>query len=332
MRKVKVYQRKNRNGYYVQWRENGLRKTKQCNTKTEANHFAHLKYMQINNDVYTSVNMCWDELKKEFLQRYDIMGLAKSTKEIASRFLEGFEKICRPAASASINQKMCNYYILARQKKQLNAYTINKDIGRLKTFINWLVENKYNSGGIRFSKLKTSPVFFKVLTTEQIRALFKACPTPAWRGRILLSLVTGLRKNDIDNLTIDTIDMKRLTLDSRSQKTRKAYIGRPLPKDATRELKRYLNGLPDGQIKLFTDKNTHKEWTYLRNRAKGCSSVTRQDLRKTFSTLIQKVGSIGSAQNLLEHSASRTTEEFYTDTELILRWKVNQLPVKKWLK
>ena len=47
---------------------------------------------------------------------------------------------------------------------------------------------------------------------------------------------------------------------------------------------------------------------------------------------MQKIGSIGSAQNLLEHSDQRVTEEFYTDQELILRWKVNQLPVRQWLK
>jgi hypothetical protein len=71
----------------------------------------------------------------------------------------------------------------------------------------------------------------------------------------------------------------------------------------------------------------------LRIRAK-LPDITRQDLRVTASTLMQRIGSIGSAKTLLQHSSTKTTGEFYTDEEVVLRWKVNQLNplIREWLK
>jgi len=233
-----------------------------------------------------------------------------------------------PRSSTTITQRSMDLFILKLQSKNLSPYTIKKDIGRLKTFLAWMKEEQYNFGNINFPKIKTPKLQYKALTTTQIRQLFKRCPTPAWHCRILLSLVTGLRKNDVDSLDCSSIDLKQAKIDTVSKKTQKVYLGRPLPKAAIPELTSYLKSLPDKQIKLFDDRNVRKEWEKIR----GNTPITRQDLRRTFSTLIQKIGSIGSAKNLLEHYDSRTTTEFYTDQELILRWKVNQLPVASWLK
>jgi len=103
-------------------------------------------------------------------------------------------------------------------------------------------------------------------------------------------------------------------------------MSRPLPTSALYELRSYLNGLNKGQVRLFGDVNVRKEFDKFRGK------TTRQDLRRTFSTLMQMIGPISSAQQLLEHYSPRTTEEFYSDRELLLRWRVNQLPVDSWLK
>lgn len=335
MRKVsRPYKRAGKSGWWLRWQENGKRIMKTFPTKSLAEHFRHIKYQQLNSDVFISaIDIPWKSLKEEFLQRFAVRGLRAASKYEAERMLSKFYDCCHPHSSKSITQRMVNIYLLERQKPDevgniLSPYTINKDIERLKTFIRWMIENKYHVGGINLVKLKTPKILIKALNTEQIGGLFKACPTKAWRCRLLLSLVTGLRKYDIDNLLVADLDLKRASIDSKSQKTSKAYIGRPLPNAVCPELADYLKSLPEGQVKLFGDRNIRKTWEIIR----GETKITRQDLRRTFSTLMQKIGSIGSAQNLLEHYDSRTTIEFYTDQELILRWKVNQLPVKEWLR
>lgn len=328
MKKVWSYQRNNRKGYYVAWYENGRQRTKLLPTKALAEHFKHLKYHQLNFDVFaTPVKLPWPDIKREFLQRYDILGLAENTKLEARLFLDRFEKIALPRSSASIDQRIVDFYLLERRKQHLSSYTIKKDIERLKTMLAWMSEKHYSFGQITLPRIKVPPVSRKALTTKQIRWLFSRCTGPTWRVRILLSLVTGLRKSDIDNLPRSAINLKAATIDTESQKTHKAYYGRPIPTSATGVLQSYLDGLNKGQARLFADQNVRKEW----ERIRGNTKITRQQLRTTFSTLIQKIGSLPSAQALLEHHSSVTTTDFYTDRELILRWKVNQFPVKEWL-
>lgn len=129
--------------------------------------------------------------------------------------------------------------------------------------------------------------------------------------------------------------VNRATIDTESIKTGKVYLSRPLPSAIIPALKSYVAGQIKRGLSLDTrlipDKNIRHGWETIREKAK-LPNITRQDLRVTFSTLIQKIGSIGAAQNLLEHSDSRVTETFYSDMELLLRWRVNQLPVKEWLK
>jgi hypothetical protein len=54
MRKPWVYKRKNVKGWWTGWYEGGKRKAKAFPSKTLAEHFRHIKYTQLNSDVFTS--------------------------------------------------------------------------------------------------------------------------------------------------------------------------------------------------------------------------------------------------------------------------------------
>jgi len=56
MKKPWVYKRKHIKGYWVGWYEGGRRKAKAFPTKSLAEHFRHIKYTQLNSDVFTSVD------------------------------------------------------------------------------------------------------------------------------------------------------------------------------------------------------------------------------------------------------------------------------------
>ena len=228
----------------------------------------------------------------------------------------------------AVIQRVIDRFIVTRLDSKASRWTVNKDIGNLHAFLVWCTKQRYIAGGIEIRKVKVERRIVKALTTEQIRAILAACPSMVWRIRVLLSLCTGLRKNDLDGLPAVSVDLERMSLDTTSQKTGKVFLGRQLPRALKSLLLEQLSG-KTGQ--LFQDHNVRKEWDAIRIRAK-LPGITRQDFRRTFSTLLQRIGNIGSAQTLLEHSDSRVTGEFYTDSEMILRWKVNQLPVKDWLK
>ena len=114
-------------------------------------------------------------------------------------------------------------------------------------------------------------------------------------------------------------------------KTGKAFPGRPLPFSFKAYLESYVRSITFISMgKLFPDKNVRKRWEALRIKA-GVPKATRQQLRKTFATLVASGSYQSEAQALLEHSSRRVTESHYLSKNEVLRAALERLPVNTWL-
>lgn len=280
---------------------------------------------QINSHVYIGcVSVPFDMARTEYLQKYAIQGLSDGAYTQAELTLRQFTYMIGDPPTGTLTQNHFDIFITERMRS-CSRWTVNKDIGCLAAFLNWARDpgRRYITAPIKLVKVKVPPIVVTAMTNDQIRSLIERAPTEAWRIRLLIALTTGLRKLDTDSLRVADIDLDTLTVVAVAVKTGKA-ITAPLPDKLAPLLVAFVDG-KSGQSGLFGDRNIRKVWDSFRE------GVTRQDLRKTFSTLMQLIGSIGSAQSLLQHSDARTTNQFYTDQELVLRWKVNQLPVNKWI-
>ena len=296
-------------------------------TRDEAEHFKHLQYMRLNSDVYTAINLPFADAVDEYLQRYDRRGLSTESKYQANVGIVKFIEVAGPfAGTKQITQRDIDYFITHRQA-EVRPYTVNKNLGQLRAFINYLVKRNYHSGGIEFEMMKTQALNVTALTIDQIRQLLRHCLTSAWRLRIILSLVTGLRSVDVDELKLANINLQEMVAATTEKKTGKRRL-LPLPDAIKPMLKSYIGSLPEGQVDLFADRGQRYHWDH---NIRGDSKVTRQDLRRTHSSLMQTVGGIGSIADILAHSDERVTRKFYTDQQLVDRWRVNQLPVADWL-
>jgi integrase len=146
-----------------------------------------------------------------------------------------------------------------------------------------------------------------------------------------LAVTTGLRRGDIEAISIGDIHFDRDTIATRNRKARKAMPERPVPEQVMTELSNYVATLSDGQEQLFTDRFTSKKWNRVRDRV-GMPRLRFHDLRKTFASLLAQRGvSTAVTQRLLEHSSPRLTNDVYTDVDPVLRQAVSQLPVSEWL-
>ncbi len=334
MKKTWVYRRKGVTGWWAGWYETCRRKAKAFPNKALAEHFSRIKYQQLNSDVFTSVvSVAWETLMEEYDQSKRILGLTEQGIYQAMLTLKKhFMEICGPVSSKQITQTVVDRFVLERSK-QVSRYTLNKDISNLKAFLNWGKKNRYVSEDVRVQKVKVDKKEVKPLNSRQIRNLLIASkPYPTWHTRILLSLTTGLRKNDIESLKVSDIDFEMNVISTRSRKTRKQMLYRPLPAKVIDHMAAYIDSLPVGQTKLFADANTHKRWKAMRNRA-GLPDLRYQDLRVTFSSLLAEAGESTSVrQRLLEHSSPQITEDYYTKVQdPVLRQAVNKLPVDEWL-
>lgn len=302
------------------------RKTESFPTHALADLRRSILMQQINSHVYIGcVSIPLDMARMEYLQKYTTQGLSDGAHTQAELTLRQFADLVGNPQTGEISQRHLDLFVNERMEGR-SRWTVNKDIGCMTAFLNWASDpaRRYITAPLKLIKVKAPPIVVKALTNNQIRSLIERAPTEAWRVRLLIALTTGIRKRDTDSLQVADIDLDTLTVETVPIKTSKPLTA-PLPDKLGPLLTAYIGGLPAGQENLFDNKNLQKVWDKFRD------GITRQDLRKTFSTLIQLIGSVASAQDLLQHSSARTTSQFYTDREMILRWKVNQLPVDKWL-
>lgn len=329
MRKVSdPYRKGNDKGYWLRWRDPATNKpiTRRFPTKKLASHYQHIIYQQLNADVFIgAIDYPWIDAKTEFLARYD-MECRPSTKKEAERFLKRFEEYCHPCGTRTINQALVDHYFKCRKKVSENPYTLNKDIERCRTLLNWLYKKRYSVARIELQKLKTPPPATKALTDHQIVKLLAACPHPEWQLRIIVALCTGLRKMDLYRLPKIAVDLREGRIDTTQAKTLKPFTS-PLPDALIKPLRNYLKTVSNDH-RFFWDVY-NQQWLDKQFRNFRPPGVTIQSLRKTYSTRIEATGISTIA---LSHSSAAVTRQFYNDMDYIKYIRVNQLPVDKWLK
>jgi len=333
MRKVRIFKRTDRPGWYVSWREDGREKKRALPDKKTADHYASVKYHELNMEVFRSqIDLPWPDLVYRYMRTYDVRRLAASSKYEGNLTLRHFENLFGQFSSKNISQDMIDEFIILRAEK-VGEWTLNKEISNLRAFLNWGQKNFYLSRNLEVHKVKATPRTPRSLTELQVHRLLESAKqrSDCWYIRVLLAVTTGLRSGDIDHLTIADLDFETCSVHTRSKKTRKSMSARPLHSHIIPELTSYVGELPAGQVKLLTDSNTFKKWKKIRKRA-GLPDLRFHDLRSVFSNALQSRDVPTSiVQSLLEHSSPDLTAKTYTNTDKMLAPAVERLPVSEWL-
>ena len=332
MRKPWIYKRKNIKGWWVGWYEGGKRRAKALPSKALAEHSCHIKYTQLNSDVFTSVvDFDWQQMVNEYHHAKKVEGLQDASIYEALLTLQHFERLTGPSSSRQITQQSLDMFVLERGK-EVKKDTLNKDIRNISAFLNWAVKNRYVASGLEVKKVKIPQKPVTALFPQQVRDLIKLVSKyPTLRLRVLLAVTTGLRRGDIEAIRIGDIHFDRNTITTHNRKAKKAMAERPVPEQVTTELSNYVATLPDGQELLFADRFSPKKWVRIRRKA-GSPDLKFHDLRKTFASLLAQRGvSTAVTQRLLEHSTPQLTNQVYTNIDPVLRQAINLLPVAEWL-
>ncbi len=332
MKKVWVYKRKDIKGWWIGWYESGNRKAKALPSKELAEHYKHIKYTQLNSDVFTGQVLAdWSQMVSEYREAKKVQGVTEGTLYEIALSLRNFERLVGKCNSKQIAQSGIDKFILQRGT-EVSRPTLNKDIRNLKTFVNWCKKKRYINNEIELRELKEEERPVKSLNDVQIRKLLVAAePYVAMKTRILLALGTGLRRGDIDSLKISDIDFEKNSISTTSRKTKKSMASRPVSAEVMAKLSKYVCNFDVGQEKLFKTKFSHRKWRKICEDA-GLADLKFHDLRKTFCSLLAQNGvSTAVTQRLLEHSSPNLTNKVYTNVDPVLRSAIEQLPVGDWL-
>jgi integrase len=332
MKKPWVYKRSSIPGWWCGWYEGGKRKAKALPTKDLAEHFRHMKYAQLNSDVFTSIIDCeWHHIVEEYRHAKQVEGLQEASIYEGMLTLGHFQRLTRTDSSKGITQSILDQFILDRSQ-EVQKSTLNKDIRNLNAFFNWAGKNRFIASGLQVKKVKVPQKPVVSLTPGQVKELVSAASRyPTQRLRILLAVTTGLRRGDIEAIRIGDIHFDRNTITTQNRKAGKAMAERPIPEEIMAELTNHVASLRDGQERLFADRFSPKKWKKICGLA-GLPKLKFHDLRKTFaSSLAQRGVSTAVTQRLLEHSSPQLTNDVYTNVDPVLREAINRLPLGEWI-
>ena len=319
-------------GWWIGWYESGKRKAKALPTKALAEHYRHIKYTQLNSDVFTgTVTVDWQQMLEEYRHDKRVAGLVEASLYEEALTLRHFERLVGRCSSKQITQHAIDTFILDRGK-EVKRTTLNKDISNLRAFMNWCRGNRYVNGDVKLKLLKEDERPVKSLSTVQIKKLLSAAkPYQPLRMWIILALGTGLRREDIKSLSVSDIDFEYGSVTTRTKKTRKSMGSRPVPVPIMAELKKYVSNLDSKQEKIFKRRFNQYRWTQIRQKL-GLCDFTFHDLRKTFGSVLAQNGvSTAVVQRLLEHSSPDLTNKVYMNVDPVLRHAVDQIPAGDWL-
>jgi integrase len=332
MRKPWVYKRQGIPGWWCGWYEGGKRKANALPTKSLAEHFRHMKYAQLNSDVFTSIIDCeWHQIVEEYQHAKQVDGLQEASIYEGMLTLGHFHRLTHVDSSKGMTQSILDQFILDRSQ-EVQKSTLNKDIRNLNAFLNWAAKNRFTASGLQVKKVKVAQKPVIALSPTQVKDLLSvASRHPSQRLRILLAVTTGLRRGDIETIQINDIHFDRGTIATRNRKAGKAMAERPIPDEVMAELASHVAALPDGPERLFVDHYSPKKWKKI-CRLAGLSKLKFHDLRKTFASLLAQRGvSTAVTQRLLEHSSPQLTNDVYTNVDPVLREAICHLPVGEWI-
>jgi site-specific recombinase XerD len=229
-----------------------------------------------------------------------------------------------------VSQHTVSEYIDYLLKKRLKAKTINLHLARIRVFYDYLYheeEIKVVNPVKKGTNLRLSKPLPKHLKDEEVKALFNVIKKYRDRAMFKVMLRCGLRVEEVSDLALTDIDLKRKKIHVRNgkgNKDRVVYISQ----DTHIALMEYLRRRPKSRAKkiFLVEKGTcigkpisvrgiQKRIEYYARKAR--LKVSCHHLRHTMATqLLNADAEIETIQDLLGHNRITTTERYMTVSNL----------------
>jgi len=229
-----------------------------------------------------------------------------------------------------VSQQKVAEYIDYLLEKRLKAKTINLHLARIRVFYDYLYheeEIKVVNPVKKGTNLRLSKPLPKHLKDEEVKALFNGIKKHRDRAIFKVMLRCGLRVEEVSDLALTDIDLKRKKIHVRNgkgNKDRVVYISQ----DTHIALLEYLRRRPQSRAKkiFLVEKGTsigepisvrgiQKRIEYYARKAR--LKVSCHHLRHTMATqLLNADAEIETIQDLLGHNRITTTERYLTVSNL----------------
>ncbi len=223
-----------------------------------------------------------------------------------------------------VSHKILLNYIDHLLDRRLNPKTINCHLDSIRGFYNYLIHEEQVAMVHPIKRgytLRLSRPLPRFIREEHVAQLFSAIRSHRDRAMFMLMLRCGLRVEEVANLTLASIDLRRMQLivyEGKGRKDRLVYLSR----DALQALVAYLRARPSSRIRkvFLVEKGTckgkaisvrgiQKRMEYYAR--KTGLKVSCHQLRHTMATqLLNADADLVTIQDLLGHSRIKTTQRY----------------------
>ncbi len=209
------------------------------------------------------------------------------------------------------------------QEKGFKPATIQGHLAYLRAALRWAADQKFIPAAPKVvtPKVPKKKIIRKIVAEEFERLIAKA-PSPFWFAFIATDWYTGMRRNEMLDLTWDNLDMPRIDFaESRiwiPAAYNKSDADQWLPMHP--QLVEVLQALPEKKGFLFPFRNAPREvsrkFTKLA-RSLGLK-ISLHDLRRSFGSRYAAAVPAPVLQRLMRHADIKTTLAYYTNVDDVL--------------
>jgi integrase len=231
--------------------------------------------------------------------------ITKSWRDAVDEYLEEVALRCRPATYESYKRHLNRQFRFGDTRMgQIAPHELHRDLDRLRdrpgefhhafcalrAFIRWAHRKHYfdRNPMERMKAPKAPQARSRILTDDEIRRVWHACPDDPFGRLVKLLILCGQRLGETSKITADMLGKDTITLPAGITKNKREHsfplpeMARPLFYDLT------YNGFGKGKARLDADS--------------GVTGWTLHDLRRTFASGLAALGvSIPVIERLLNH-------------------------------
>lgn len=314
---------KRENGIYYLWYRSGekwIKESTGCRRKSEA-----LKYLADwkTNRKKVAEEMTWKLFSTRFLEYSKAKHRLKTYRAYKISSDKFTEYLDNPSLT-DITHKIAGQYLEHREKTS-SIYMARKDLINLKSMFYYALRNEWiffnPFVNIKIKLPEKQPKYFR---REEFEKFFAEIVEPEIREIVLVAVHTGLRLNELMNLTSEQIQGDYIVLSNQNKmnKTAKVY-SIPIADEIRDILSR------DGRIFNLNDDFVSKRVKRYIRKAKINPTLNFHSLRHTFASwLVQDGVPLKVVSELLGHTSVKTTEIYSHLSKENLKAAINGFRLK----
>jgi integrase len=317
---------KDRKAPMLQWTdpETGKRKSQSAGAvdagKVESAR-GDLEY-QLNNGLRNQKSkMPWESFRGLY-EKERLAGCRAGTRAKAGYVFDSFEDLASPRTLGQITERTLSRYSTALREKGFKAATIQGHLAYLRAALRWAADQRIITTAPKVTMPKVpKKTNIRKIDVKEFETLRSAALGP-WRLFLSVAWHTGMRRNEMLDLTWDNQEMPRVDFRENRIWLPAAYNKSdadqwiPLHPD----LVAMLQDQPSRKGFLFAFRNAPKEVSRkVTKLAKGVGlKITLHDLRRSFGSRYASAVPAPVLQRLMRHADIKTTLAFYTNVDDVL--------------